>query len=336
MSQLISVIIPVHNEEKRLVACLDSILRQTYKNIEIIMVDDASDDRTAEVCETYKTRDSRIQIIKPEHDGDGLKGPGISRKRGCACAAGSFVCFVDADDYIESDMIEKMSERQMQTDADIVCCGLWEDFSNGKSIKRETEEQIYSNQDGEEPIKLFIKKLFYDKAVSSYFWNKMFRMELLHKNISLFSEKSCFEDLDTVYKLTLRCDRIACIKGAYYHYIRRPSYGIMSGWNAEKARLFMDVHEEARKEFALQMPDLEEMMWGKCMSAAAGNYKALLKAPLTRDNTEALEDAKQYLQKHRKWMKYIADSREKLHVMLIIYFPWLMKCAIKLKAKIYY
>ena len=115
---MISIVIPIYNSEKYLKECLDSVIAQTYKDLEIICVDDMSTDGSGEIIKEYAQNDKRIVIIQGEH-----KGVMAARKMGVNKANGEYIGFVDSDDWIEPDMYECMLERNQNVNADIISCG---------------------------------------------------------------------------------------------------------------------------------------------------------------------------------------------------------------------
>lgn len=116
---MISVIVPVYNTEAYLVRCLDSLLMQTYPNLEILLIDDASTDKSGSICETYAARDSRLKVIRfPKN-----QGPSAARNAGIRKAEGKFISFVDADAYVEPDIMEKLYVALSENEADISICG---------------------------------------------------------------------------------------------------------------------------------------------------------------------------------------------------------------------
>lgn len=129
MNDLISIIVPVYNVEKYLNKCIDSIINQTYKNIEIILVDDGSTDNSGKICDEYLLRDSRIKVI---HKNNG--GLSSARNEGINISSGEYIGFVDSDDWVEPNMYEEMYKKILYSNADIVDCGYWKEYEN-KSIK---------------------------------------------------------------------------------------------------------------------------------------------------------------------------------------------------------
>ena len=119
MNPLISVIVPIYNVEKYLARCVDSIVNQTYKNLEIILVDDGSPDRCPQMCDDYAEKDSRIKVV---HKKNG--GLSDARNAGMAVATGEYISFIDSDDWIETSMFELLINNIFQYDCEISCGGI--------------------------------------------------------------------------------------------------------------------------------------------------------------------------------------------------------------------
>ena len=132
---LISVIVPVYNVAPYLTRCLDSIVMQTWQNLEIILVDDGSRDDSVGICDLYAARDARIRVIHKENG-----GLSSARNAGLDIAAGEYVGFVDSDDWIEPDMFEYLLQNAENYGADIATCGHVDEFN--KSITVKTTEQV--------------------------------------------------------------------------------------------------------------------------------------------------------------------------------------------------
>lgn len=132
LDALISVIVPVYNVEKYLPKCYDSISMQTYSNLEIIFVDDGSKDNSGRLCDEIREKDTRVRVIHKENG-----GLGFARNSGLEVANGQFVMFIDSDDYIQHDMVQKLYDRIVEFGADTSFCGFSVFFEEGKSKKRE-------------------------------------------------------------------------------------------------------------------------------------------------------------------------------------------------------
>ena len=232
----ISVIVPVYNVAQYLPECLDSIVHQTYQNLEIILVDDGSTDDSGKICDQYSNGDARIKVIHQEN-----RGAAAARNAGIANASGTYIAFVDADDWIEPDTFEGL-RNQMGT-ADIITAGYWKDYTHSKDkiteclpagtyCRVEQIESVYNHM-------LYADNGNFDDTLASI-WNKLFRLELVKTfyrelNVSLHYR----EDTIFVYTYLLRCGSIVVTANAYYHYRIREGSAVSSEY-----RLFLkDVNE---------------------------------------------------------------------------------------------
>ena len=155
MDNKISIIVPVYNVEKYLERCINSLVHQTMKEIQIILVDDGSTDKSPSICDDYAKKDKRILVIHKENEGQG-----IARNYGLARASGEYVCFLDSDDYYELDTCEKLYEILKETNADMCCFGYQINDKEGNLVRRPLiKEKIYQ---GEEIRNDFILHYFGD------------------------------------------------------------------------------------------------------------------------------------------------------------------------------
>lgn len=143
---MISVIVPVYNAEKYLERCLQSILEQSYKEFEVVLINDGSTDNSIRIAKEFAHRDQRIKIIEQKN-----AGPAKARNRGIEAASGEYIAFVDADDWVHMDMLMEFHNAAVNADADLVICG-FEYFSNGRIIQaaQNIEPGIYSGDRAEE------------------------------------------------------------------------------------------------------------------------------------------------------------------------------------------
>ena len=152
-NDLISIIVPIYMIDSYVGICIESIIKQTYKNIDIILVDDGSKDRCSEICDLYAGKDNRITVI---HKKNG--GLVSARKAGIRVAKGKYVTYVDGDDWIETDYIESLHKEAVENGADIVCAGYTRDlFFKSFKIYNDTKQGFYSENS--------LKKL-YDNMIS--------------------------------------------------------------------------------------------------------------------------------------------------------------------------
>lgn len=202
-SPKVTVIVPFYKVQKYFERCLNSIVSQTIKELEIILIDDCGGDRSIEIAQEFAQRDSRIKIIQNEKN----KGQGYSRNVGTRLAKGEYVAFVDSDDWLEPEMYELLYKKAVQTDADIVKCGfrfVWKDSTSIYDIKYifPDEEKTYKAVDN--PLKILGEQI---TAVWSGFYKKEF---LLKYNFN-FDEINKFEDLLFCWQTMIKANRIAVV-----------------------------------------------------------------------------------------------------------------------------
>lgn len=211
MSKKISVIVPMYNAEKSVKKCIDSIVKQTYSNLEIILVNDGSKDKTEEICNNFVKKDKRIKYFYKENS-----GVSETRNYGLNNASGDFIAFVDADDYLEKNMYETM--LNMMDDADVIICDYFNIIDNKKNNIDEKFEDYCTFDSLEELIKSVD-----NKKVSRYInspWNKLIKNELVNsKNIRFDSKISLGEDLIFNIQYMKSAKKIKIINKKLYNYI---------------------------------------------------------------------------------------------------------------------
>jgi glycosyltransferase involved in cell wall biosynthesis len=214
---LISVIIPVYNVEEYLKECLDSVINQTYNNLEIIIVDDGSTDKSPFICDDYASKDNRIRVIHQKNRG--LVG---ARKTGISASTGNIATFVDSDDWLDLNMYEVMTKKMVEAEADIVTSGLIREYKGHFINDMEmVSPGVYSGEVLEKTIKsnLIDEEKFFRSNISIHIYNKLFDRELLLKNELLVPEDiSVGEDGACVYPCILDADKIAVVGECFYHY----------------------------------------------------------------------------------------------------------------------
>ena len=263
MKPTVSIIIPVYNVEKYLDKCLDSVVNQTYTNLEIILVDDGSPDNCPAMCDAWMSRDSRINVIHQ------LNG-GLSRARnaGLKIAAGEFIGFVDSDDWIEPEMFELLMTAIMETDADIAVCRYQQESVDSKGIKKvvvSSEKKLYSN---EEALRLIIMG---GSFIGTVVWNKLYRKSIL-ANIR-FPEGKIHEDNLWTPQIVGNSKLIVCIENSLYHYVIRK--GSLSHDVRLKLKRIHDEHEmiEQRLEYVCEhYPALEKYAILKLLNFCCREY----------------------------------------------------------------
>ena len=205
MSKLLSVVIPVYNVEKYLPECLDSVINQTYKNLQIILVDDGSTDDSGGICDSYAKKDKRITVIHQKN-----LGAGAAKNTGLDNVKGEYLSIIDSDDFIELDMYETMISLVETNKVDVVQCGFNNCFVNG-SIKRSFDNRKLS---ANQCLKEMPTEWKY-----AIFWNKLFKSSLLKDTRFPVGRK--IDDEFFTYKLISRAKFIYNTNDAFYNYRMR-------------------------------------------------------------------------------------------------------------------
>lgn len=205
MSDKISIIIPIYNSERTLRRCINSVIRQTYDNVEILLIDDGSTDSSAAICDSYKKMDERIRVI---HKKNG--GVSDARNVGVSNASGIYISFVDSDDFVEPTYIEQLYNISKEQHCDLSVCNYIDDSNN---TKQENTVTVYRDLDEK------INSLITNKNIENYLWNKLFIAKLF-KGI-VFQQYTVMEDYDIMYKLFEKANGVAVTDQILYHYTQR-------------------------------------------------------------------------------------------------------------------
>lgn len=209
MGDLISIIVPVYNASAYLRQCIESIRKQSKKELEIVLVNDGSTDGSAEICREYGKTDARIHIVEKENG-----GLVSARKAGLEAASGNYIGFVDADDYIEKNMFERLYLKIKEYDADFVHSGMI--TGNGKIHDYEEGLIDFTVLDRAAYIS---ENVFRTQAVLFALWSKLFRAELVKEAYGKLPDGQSYgEDLLCLCHCLARCRTFYLLKDAFYHY----------------------------------------------------------------------------------------------------------------------
>lgn len=268
---LVSVIVPIYQVEPYLRRCVDSILRQSYSNLEIILVDDGSSDGCPAVCDEYAARDGRIKVI---HKRNG----GLSDARNAALEVlrGEYVTFVDGDDYVSDDYVETLSRLLTENDADISCVQFLR-FSGGREPARPSGGESFEILNSHEAL----RKLMYFDGLETSANCKLYRASLFHG--VRYPVGKLFEDLGTTYRLLLKAKKTVNSRAEKYYYLQRADSIEKSSFSPRKMDLLEMCGELRRGALAL-FPDLSRA-WN-CRFFCA-NFHVFLQIPEGRFEDQA-------------------------------------------------
>lgn len=223
---MISIIVPVYKIEKYIRSCMDSLLAQTFKDIEIIAVDDGSPDISGEICEQYAAADSRVRVIHKQNG-----GLSSARNAGIEAAKGKYIMTVDGDDYIHPDMCSKLYNAIESSGCDMAVCSINNIAEDGQIIKELNDEN---------PIKdeILTKTDFYEallKRGNWYYvvaWNKLYKKDLFDG--LNYPEGKIHEDEHLIHRLVDRCNSVCCISDRLYNYIKHDGSIMNSVYNVKR------------------------------------------------------------------------------------------------------
>lgn len=229
---LVSIIVPIFKVEKYLKRCIDSILNQTYRNIEIILIDDGSPDNCGKIADEYALKDKRIKVIHQKN-----MGLSEARNRGIEISKGEYIGFVDSDDYIEPTMFQDLYNAIIDNDADISICNFYVISNKRKVAKNNFKRRNFNKIEA-------LKGVLLDKDIQSYAWNKLYKRELF-ENIKYPIGKK-YEDIGTTFYLFEKSNKIAYIEKPEYNYLNRED-SIVFNYNEQTIMDYTDIIIERYK-----------------------------------------------------------------------------------------
>ncbi|MGN1134034.1 MAG: glycosyltransferase [Oscillospiraceae bacterium] len=209
---MISIIIPVYNVELYLNKCIESVVKSTFANWEVILVDDGSTDSSGEICDAWAEKDSRIKVVHQQNN-----GVSSARNTGLKCCSGDYVAFIDADDYISEDMYEKLYQKITDTNSDIAVCGYYEENAETKQQKSFLPGKgIYEKSEA-------VKEYINNGGCHLTIWNKLFKKSICYNSnnqMILFpTDLTIGEDAVWLLNVTMNAKKVICIDEPKYIYI---------------------------------------------------------------------------------------------------------------------
>lgn len=301
MNNLISVIVPFYNVQNYIGKCIESIINQTYKNLEIICVNDGSTDSSGCICEKYKKKDSRIKIIYKSNG-----GLSDARNAGIQNASGKYLTFIDSDDYVSLSMIEHLINILLQNHADISICDpvhIYPDkkgsFTDSRNIK------LFRSQDA-------VKEMLYQKSFLTSAWAKLYDRKLF-ENI-LFPKGQLFEDSAVMYRLFEKAEMIVYSDAKYYAYNHRTNSITTSLFSLRDLDI-LDITDEIEKHYA-KNPELMKAARSYKISAC---FRIVLNAPQKKEYENAVNKSGKYIRENWKEILFDSEVRSKTKIAVILY-----------------
>ncbi len=242
----VSIIVPVYNVEKYLERCLDSLINQTLKDIEIICVNDGSKDNSANILEKYTKKDNRIIVLNQEN-----AGLSVARNTGMKVVKGEYIGFVDSDDWVDLDFFEKLYIAAKKYECDIAVADFIREHPKKKKIRLNLKkEEIFEKPED----KYLICKTYREGCV----WNKIYRTDFLKKINLTFVEGMYYEDRDFTTRSIYYSKKLITVPNTYYRYFVNPKSIVKKGINKIQGEHYIIVRQQVLnflKEKNLNLPD---------------------------------------------------------------------------------
>lgn len=311
--ELISIIVPIYNVEKYLRKCIESLINQTYKDIEIILIDDGSPDNCGQICDEYVKNDNRIRVVHK-------KNAGVSEARndGIKLSKGDYIAFVDSDDYVEKNFIEILYDNAIKNNADVSICNYFLENKNRK-IRKKIDSDIAKDLESEDFCKYIIRK----NSFRGLLLNKLFKREIFFENgkINLIdSNIHICEDLLFLVENSSKYDKIYFDKESYlYHYVIRENSAISSKYNEKKVTMiyaYDRILNFIEKNYHNLLDDYK-----KDYLKMALNQKELYISSNFRDE-EIKKVIDKSIKKYYKEVKHKANLKEKIYYTIYYRFCW--------------
>lgn len=286
METLITIVVPIYKVEQYINKCIDSIINQTYTNLEILLVDDGSPDNCGKICDDYAEKDSRIHII---HKKNG--GLSDARNAGIEIAKGEYITFIDSDDYVEDDYIEYLFGLIKEFNSFIAVCTHYIKHPNGKIDSNSSTKRFSITS-----IK-FLERMLYHDIIDISAWAKLYKTDLFCD--IKYPVGKIFEDAGTTYKLIDKCDKIACGFESKYYYMLRKNSIVTSEFNLKKLDL-IDMTNEMTEYLNKKYPELKTAT----LRRQAYAYLSTLR--------QMVSSSKLYREEERKILNFIKLHRKEL------------------------
>ena len=273
MNDLITVVVPIYNVEPYLHKCVDSILNQTYKNIEIILVDDGSTDSCGEICDSYANKDKRIIVIHKENG-----GLSDARNAGIEILTGKYVTFIDSDDWVEPTYVEQLYKLLAQNDADLSMCDFYcIDSDNHIYNSPATDGEVFVwNREEALSMLLAVNKM------STSAWAKLYKSKYFVDKGIRYPKGKLYEDIPVTYKIVLEADKIVFGNYALYNYFIRQQSISNTGFTPRRMHAIENL-ESVLPQVLQQFPQLE----GLCSVARfCVNFETYLTMNEEKENKE--------------------------------------------------
>ena len=296
----ISLIIPVYNVSWYLRQCLDSVIGQTYNNLEIIIVDDGSTDDSGSICDDYAQVDNRILVFHTENH-----GLAAARNYGIDRATGEYLAFLDSDDWIDPGMFEKLVSYTKEYDPDVLA------FKYAIEWKDHTEDIFLNLKDADKVAVYEGKEIVTDfilgERISNCSWNKLYRRSIFSD--VRFPDGEVYEDIGCLFRIMDKAQKLVCIPEYLCHYRKRRN-SIGDVYSAKNITDYWNAHYRRYRCLAEKYPELKDKLSENCIIAASRFWNCLYLSPAgeRRGSEKTIEVIKDFLREHKKEIDALAKN----------------------------
>ena len=288
MDEIVSVVVPVYNVKKYLKRCLDTVVNQTYKKLDIIVIDDGSTDGSGNLCDEIGSSDDRIRVIHQEN-----KGLSAARNKGIDISKGNYICFVDSDDYLSLDYVNVLLKTALNTNSDIVVCDFERGEADNYTFERQQDGINIETFNSDRALEIWHGKY---KDVETISWNKIYKKSIFENGLR-YPDGMYFEDVPTIHRQVKEAKRISYISNKLYYYYQRKS-SIMHAYSDKKIIHNLHNQEERLKWFEKEKLEAAYVrLLSKCMKYYMVSY---LMAEDKKLKNEILSKFKLMLKENKK------------------------------------
>lgn len=282
MEDLISVVIPIYKVEEYLDRCMQSVLNQTYQNLEIILVDDGSPDGCGAMCDRYQAEDPRVKVIHKENG-----GLSDARNAGIDIAKGKYITFIDPDDYVSERYMEYLYGLIQEFGCPMSIALHQAVYESGKVLSWDTGKRLAM------PAEACMERILYHDVLDISAWGKLYERRLFEH--VRYPKGRLFEDAGTTYKLIVQCEKIACGFESHYYYMIRSNSIVTGAFNMKKLDM-IEMTDQMAETLREKYPALEDAILRRQVYARFTTLRQLVESDVRyRDKEKELIG---YIQQH--------------------------------------
>ena len=305
----VSVIIPMYNTEAFIKDCLDSLVAQTFKDFEVIIINDGSTDNCARIAASYASSDARFRLI-----GQPNKGPSEARNTGLKIIRGDYVTFVDSDDCVAPNYLEALVSMAKEHEADIACCNQQQVDESFKSDSTTVEVASSESLSAEDATAI---ALYQDRVPDYSAWNKLYKSSLW-KGKFFPADKSLAEDLAVIPEILLSANKVAITKAKLYLYRKHPSSILASSLTPERAAI-LDIAESV---FEQMKPVSKHLYKAARSTLVSASFSVLMRTNDSEEVAEFRHRAFALIRKYRFGTFFDTKTRMRNRIAILLsYLP---------------